>query len=173
MPTQRMTLNKIKIRIANSKDWQSIIDIYNQAVSEGGKTADTEPVIIEQRKEWLKLHNQKRYPLLVAESDHKVIGWCGVSPHRPGRKALEITAEISYYIDINFRNKGIASRLIEKAIQESRQNGIKNLYALLLEINSPSICILKKFNFEQWGYLPKVAEINNEFVSQIIFGKHI
>ena len=168
-----MNANKIKIRIANSKEWQSIIDIYNQAVLEGGKTADTEPVTLEQRADWLKLHEQKRYPLFVAESDCQVIGWCSVSPHRPGRKALEITAEISYYIDINFRNKGIALRLIKSAIKESRKNGIKNLYALLLEINSPSISILKKFNFEKWGYLPKVAEINNEYVGQLIYGKHI
>lgn len=168
-----MNANKIKIRIANSKEWQSIIDIYNQAVLEGGKTADTEPVTIEQRADWLKLHEKKRYPLFVAESDRQVIGWCSVSPHRPGRKALEITAEISYYIDINFRNKGIALRLIKRAIKESRKNGIKNLYALLLEINSPSISILKKFNFEKWGYLPKVAEINNEYVGQLIYGKHI
>ena len=111
-----MNLENIIIRIATPNDWQNIIDIYNQAILEGGKTADTERVTIDQRKEWLKLHEQKRYPIFVAEINSDIIGWCSISPHRPGRKALEITAEISYYIEKNYNKKGIASVLINTAI---------------------------------------------------------
>lgn len=168
-----MNTDKIKIKIANQNDWQGVIDIYNQAILEGGKTADTEIVMVNQRKDWLKLHEYKRYPILVAELENKTIGWCSVSPHRPGRKALEITAEISYYVDNNYRNKGIGSLLIEEAIEISKQNGIKNLYAILLDINLQSIKILERFKFEKWGYLPQVAEINNKLVGQLIYGKNL
>jgi phosphinothricin acetyltransferase len=119
------------------------------------------------------LHEQKRYSILVAELENKTIGWCSVSPHRPGRKALEITAEISYYVDENFRRNGIVSLLIKNAIEISKQNGFKNLFAILLDINLQSIYILKKFGFEKWGHLPKVAKINNDFLGQFIFGKQI
>ena len=168
-----MNLENIIIRIATPNDWQNIIDIYNQAILEGGKTADTERVTIDQRKEWLKLHEQKRYPIFVAEINSAIIGWCSISPHRPGRKALEITAEISYYIEKNYRKKGIASMLINTAIGFSKQNGIENLYAILLEINLESIKILEKFGFEKWGFLPKVAKIKNEVFGQFIYGKNL
>jgi len=163
----------LSIRIANQGDWQRIIDIYNQAVLEVGKTADTKPVSVKQRKAWLKLHEQKRYPILIAESESEIVGWCSVSPHRPGRKALDITAEISYYVDTNFRKKGVASTLISKIVEISKQNKIENLFAILLEINSISIYVLKKFGFEKWGYLPNVAKINGYYSGQFIYGKKL
>jgi len=168
-----MNTDKIKIKIANQNDWQGVIDIYNQAILEGGKTADTEIVTVDQRKEWLIIHEQKRYPIIVAELESQIVGWCSISPHRPGRKALAITAEISYYVDVNYRKNGIATFLIEKAIEAAKQNGIKNLYAILLDINLQSIKILERFKFEKWGYLPKVAEINNKLVGQLIYGKNL
>ncbi|MCB0752798.1 MAG: N-acetyltransferase [Ignavibacteriae bacterium] len=163
----------LEIRIANPNDWKRIIEIYNQAILEGAKTADTEIVTVEQRKDWLELHEQKRYPILVAEIDSHIIGWCSISPHRAGRKALEITAEISYYIDFGHRQKGIATILIQKAIEQAKENYIQNLYAILLDVNSNSIRILEKFGFEKWGYLPKVAKIKNNLFGQFIYGKNI
>ncbi len=52
----------LTIRIANKGDWQRIIEIYNQSVLERGKTADIEPISVEQRKDWLILHEQKKIP---------------------------------------------------------------------------------------------------------------
>ncbi len=101
------------------------------------------------------------------------MGWCSISPYRPGRKALEITAEISYYVDVNFRKKGVATNLISEIIAFSKQNKIENLFAILLEINSTSIYILEKFGFERWGYLPDVAKINGIYSGQFIYGKNL
>lgn len=162
--------SNITMRTANQDDWARIIEIYNQAVLENGKTADTEPQTVEGRKDWLKLHLNSRYPILLAEQNSQIVGWCSLSPHRPGRKALEKTAEISYYVDQNYRGNGIGSLLIKSAIETSRKNGIKNLFAILLDINKSSVSILKKFGFERWGYLPKVAEINGEVCGQFIYG---
>ncbi|MCB9249751.1 MAG: N-acetyltransferase [Ignavibacteriales bacterium] len=164
---------KIKIRIADYKDWQSIIDIYNQAVLEKDKTADTQPITVEERKDWLQQHSLYKYPILLAEINNIIVGWCSISPHRPGRKALEITAEISYYINKNYRKKGVGSFLIEEAISSSRKKGIKNLFAILLDINLDSVSILEKFGFQKWGHLPNVAEIDGKTCGQFIYGKHI
>lgn len=165
--------SKIAIRTATQDDWERIIEIYNQAVLEGEKTADTEPVTIEERKDWLSLHLNKRYPILIAEKKSQIVGWCSLSPHRPGRKALEKTAEISYYIHTNYRRQGIASTLITASIETAKQNGITNLFSILLDINKHSITILEKFGFEKWGHLPNIAEINGKVCGQFIYGKNI
>lgn len=163
----------IIIRIALESDWQSIIDIYNQAVLEIGKTADTEQQTVEGRKNWLEQHLCPKYPILLAETNSKIAGWCSISPHRPGRKALERTAEISYYIDRTLRNKGIATALIKATIGKAKEREIKNLFAILLDVNSPSINLLEKMGFEKWGHLQKVAEIDGQICGQFIYGKHI
>lgn len=163
----------LNIRVALKSDWQSIIDIYNQAVLEIGKTADTEPQTLEGRKCWLDEHLETKYPILLAETNSKIVGWCSLSPHRPGRKALERTAEISYYIDRDFRKKGIGITLIQASIEHAKDSEIKNLFAILLDINTPSINLLEKMEFEKWGHLPNVAEINGQICGQYIYGKHI
>ena len=167
-----MTIDKfnIAIRVANQDDWARIIKIYNQAILEGGKTADLEIVTIDQRKEWLGQHLSQKHPILLAESESQIIGWCSISPHRPGRGALENTAEISYYVDQEYRGNGIGSLLIKSSIETSRKNGIRNLFAILLDINKSSVSILKKFGFKKWGHLPKIAEINGKICGQFIYG---
>ena len=163
----------INIRSALKSDWPSIIDIYNQAVLEIGKTADTEIQTVESRMNWLVQHLDQKYPILLAETNSKIAGWCSLSPHRQGRKALEKTAEISYYIDRNYRKKGIAKLLINSIFEKAEEREIKNLYAILLDINTPSINLLEKMGFEKWGHLPKVAEVDGQICGQFIYGKHI
>jgi phosphinothricin acetyltransferase len=163
----------IILRNALKSDWQSIIDIYNQAVLEIGKTADTEQQTVAGRKNWLEQHLSPKYPIILAETNSKIVGWCSLSPHRPGRKALERTAEISYYIDRDFRKKGIATTLIKAAIVKAKERDIKTLFAILLDINTPSVNLLEKMGFEKWGHLPNVAEIDGEICGQFIYGKHI
>lgn len=160
-------------RIANESDWQRIIDIYNQSVLDLGKTADTEKQSIDSRIGWLMEHSHSKHPIILALYEDHIVGWCSLSPHRPGRKALEKTAEISYYVDKQYQGKGIGTYLISDAINYAKKSGIKNLYAILLDINLISINILVKFGFEKWGHLPNVAEINDLICGQFIYGKHL
>ena len=85
----------MNIRIAEWKDIESLVDIYNQAVELGQKTADLQPVTVNSRKQWFENHKPDKYPILVAEFNNIVIGYATISAYRPGRQALRFTAEIS------------------------------------------------------------------------------
>jgi L-amino acid N-acyltransferase YncA len=163
----------MNIRTATENDFTDIVKIYNQAVDEKFATADTEHVSIESRKEWFAQHSPETYPIYVAEQDGEIIGWCSLSPHRPGRKALRSVAEISYYIHKDHRRKGVANSLINDTIESAKALGFKNLISILLDLNRPSICILEKFGFEKWGYLPEVAEIDGVICGQYIYGRKL
>jgi L-amino acid N-acyltransferase YncA len=161
------------IRTATEKDFPEIIKIYNHAIDEKFATADTDYVTTESRKEWFEQHSPQTYPIYIAEENGQVIGWCSLSPHRPGRKALRTVAEISYYIHKNHRRKGVANSLINHTINSARELGFKNLISILLDLNNPSIYILEKFGFEKWGHLPNVAEIDGVICGQYIYGKKL
>jgi phosphinothricin acetyltransferase len=163
----------VNIRTAKEKDHPDIIKIYNHAVDEKFATADTEHVIPESRKEWFAQHSPETYPIYVAEENNEIIGWCSLSPHRPGRKALRKVAEISYYIHKDHRRKGIANSLINHTIESAKSLGFKNLITILLDLNKPSIYILEKFGFEKWGHLPDIAEIDEVICGQYIYGRKI
>lgn len=170
MPEEKKT---VSFRIALMEDWFRIIDIYNQSVNETGKTADTDPQTVESKNGWLKDHLDEKYPIIIAEINGQMVGWCSLSKYRPGRKALASTAEISYYLDKQYRGSGIGTSLIEEAISYAKDHGIKNLMAVLLDINEASSRILTKFGFVKWGHLPNIAEINGSTCGQFIFGKNI
>jgi phosphinothricin acetyltransferase len=161
------------IRFAKREDFESIIAIYNHAIDEKFATADTEQVTLESKKEWFAQHLPETYPIYVAEKNGEIIGWCSLSPHRPGRKALRTVTEISYYIHKDHRRKGVANSLIIHTIESAKVLGFRNLIAILLDLNNPSIYILKKFGFERWGHLPGVADIDGVICGQFIYGKKL
>ena len=163
----------MNIRLANGNDFSQIVQIYNHAVDEKFATADTAYVTIDSKKNWFEQHSSQTYPIYVAEENGKLVGWCSLSPHRPGRKALSSVAEISYYIHKNHRRKGIANLLITYTIEKAKQLGFKNLITILLDLNKPSIYILEKFGFEKWGHLPGIAEIDGVICGQFIYGKKL
>ena len=59
------------------------------------------PVRVKDRINWFKEHDQKKYPIIVAEQNDKILGWISLSPYRPGRLALRFTAEVSYFVHNN------------------------------------------------------------------------
>jgi len=161
-----------KIRIAEPADLPALVDIYNQAVS-AQATAALELVRIDDRRRWFEEHGQDKYPILVAEYEKAIWGYVYLSPYRPGRSALRQTAEVSYFVDYNHHNQGVASTLLDACIQMCPKLKIKRLFAILLETNVSSIATLKKFDFEQWAHLPDVAEIDGVEVSQVYFGRKV
>jgi L-amino acid N-acyltransferase YncA len=163
----------LNIRPAISNDYNEIVAIYNHAVDEKFATADTEHVTIESRKNWFAQHSSNTYPIYVGEENGEIVGWCSLSPHRPGRKALRTVAEISYYIHKDHRRKGIANKLISYTIDEASRLGFKNLISILLDLNKTSTYILEKFGFEKWGHLPNIAEIDGVICGQYIYGKKL
>lgn len=50
---------------------------------------------------------------------------------------------------------------------------IRNLFALLLDINEGSSRILEKLGFERWGHMPGIAEIDDRECGHLIYGKNI
>lgn len=163
----------MELRIAANVDWPQIIAIYNQAVEEAFCTADTEPATIESRKTWLEQHQDPHYPIFVAEVDGSVLGWCSLSPYRPGRKALSGVAEISYYLERQARGQGVASQLMDHALKQAHTLEFHSLVAILMDVNHASIGLLRKYQFKLWGHLPDIARFKDGNCGQFIYGRKI
>lgn len=161
------------IRTAHMGDLNDIIRIYNQAVSNKYATADLDPISANDKLGWFEAHDDERYSIYVYQEDDKILGWCAISPYREGRRALIDSAEISYYVDYDHHQQGIGGKLVEHAIEEAPRLGKRVLFGILLERNFVSRKLLENFGFDQWAYLPDVAEIGGERVSQVYLGKRL
>ncbi len=160
----------MNIRIAQRNDLELMVQIYNQAILAGQKTGDLTPLKVKDRVKWFEDHVSNKYPILISEKNNIIVGYLSISAYRPGRMALQHTAEVSYFIHFDYHRQRIASNLLKHAIEICPSLKIKTLIAIVLDTNLTSIKLLENYGFKKWGYLPKVADFDGIEVGHLYYG---
>lgn len=161
-----------KIEDATFADLTAIVEIYNSTIAGRRVTADLQPVSIADREQWFHEHNSHHRPLWVLRQGTEVAAWFSFQSFY-GRPAYNATAEISMYVSEKFRGSGAGQMLLTEAIERAPGLGIKNLVGFVFGHNEPSLGILKKFGFKEWGMLPGVAELDGIERDLVILGRKI
>jgi L-amino acid N-acyltransferase YncA len=159
------------IRDAVEADLPAIIEIYNATVPTRMVTAELEPTTVEARLPWFQEHSPEQYPFWVAELEGRVIGWLDFKKLLP-RCAYRGTAEISVYVDEEFRRRGVGQRLLEHAIARAPSLGIRALVGLIFGHNEPSLKLFRRVSFERWAFLPGVAQLDGVERDLVMMGQH-
>jgi L-amino acid N-acyltransferase YncA/predicted O-methyltransferase YrrM len=159
------------IRDAVEADLPAIVEIYNAAVPTRMVTAELEPTTVEARLPWFREHSPEQYPFWVAESEGRVIGWLDFKKFLP-RCAYRGTAEISVYVDAEFRRRGVGQRLLEQAIARAPSLGITALVGLIFAHNEPSLKLFQRLGFERWAFFPGVAQLDGVERDLVAMGQH-
>jgi L-amino acid N-acyltransferase YncA len=160
------------IRDARESDLEAIVRIYNAAIPGRLATADTEPVSVDSRRPWLREHDAGRHPLWVAERDGRVVGWLSVSAFY-GRPAYASTAELSVYVDPAVHRGGVASALLQRAIDRAADLAVRTYLGFIFAHNARSLALFRTFGFEQWAHLPSVAVLDGVERDLLILGKRV
>ncbi len=161
-----------KIRDGVAEDLAKIVEIYNASIPQRLATADLEPISLESRQLWFTNHHCDRYPLWVMAKGTDVMGWLSLQRFY-GRPAYHKTAEISIYIAPNYQHQGVGRQLLQHAIAESPRLGLHTLMGLIFAHNQPSLKLFKGLDFEQWGYLPEIADFDDIKRDLVIMGRKI
>ncbi|BDZ32043.1 N-acetyltransferase family protein [Lactiplantibacillus sp. WILCCON 0030] len=161
----------ITLRTATMSDLPIIVDIYNQVIPGHQVTADLKPVTVDQRREWFLGHTAPHYPLWVISNGDLIVGWLSFSAFY-GRAAYAKTAEISIYLDRSVQGQGIGSQVLEMVPGKVTLAGLNVLLAYVFSSNLASIKLFQKFGYDQWGFLPGVAELDHRANDLVILGKH-
>ena len=159
----------MKIRDAIESDLPAIVQIYNAAIPGRMATADLKPVSVESRLAWYREHSPNSLPIWVMESEQKIVGWLSFQLFY-GRAAYQHTAEVSIYVAPDRQCCGIGQKLLQSAIARSPELQLKTLMGIIFAHNQPSLKLFEKFGFQQWGYLPQVAELDGVERDVIILG---
>jgi phosphinothricin acetyltransferase len=149
----------MEIRNAVLSDLPAIVAIYNSTVASRMVTADTESVSVDSRRAWFDQHSSSRRPLWVALEGGHMAGWLSFSSFY-GRPAYDHTCEVSVYLDPQFRRRGIGSQLLRRSIEHAPAIGVNTLLGFIFAHNTPSLRLVEKHGFTQWGYLPRVAVLD-------------
>ena len=163
-------------RLATLDDLPAIVAIYNTTIASREVTADTEPVSVESRLSWFHQHHPESRPLWVIElansASQATLGWMSYSNFY-GRPAYSGTAELSIYIDEDWRGKGIGRYCLTEAIAFAPTISVHTLLGFIFGHNTASLALFDKFGFATWANLPKVANLDGIERDLIILGKRV
>jgi phosphinothricin acetyltransferase len=90
-----------------------------------------------------------------------------------GRPAYATTAEVSVYVDPTSQRRGIATELMEHMLVRAPGLGLRTLLGFVFAHNDRSVYLCKKFGFEEWGHLPRVALLDGVERDLLILGRRL
>lgn len=144
------------IREASEKDLKSILEIYNDAILNTTAIYAYKIQTLEEKKQWYKKKKQDGYPLLVFEENDRAVGFATFGSFREW-PAYKYTIEHSVYVHKDYRNQGIATKLMKKIIKIANEREYATLVAGIDAANEVSIKMHKKIGFKYSGTVKKAG----------------
>ncbi len=119
----------IKIENVTEDDAAELLEIYSYYVKNTAISFEcTLPTVEEFR---LRIKNTlKKYPYISAKCDGKIVGYAYAGSFI-AREAYKFSAELTIYVDKNFRKCGIGKKLYGELQERLKKMGITNFYACI------------------------------------------
>jgi L-amino acid N-acyltransferase YncA len=146
----------MNIRLANEKDADGILAIYTPYITNTSFTFETEVPAVKAFADRINSY-LNNWPWLVCEMDGKIAGYAYGSRYRE-RTGYQWCVECSVYIHDDFQRRGIAKILYNALFEILKQQGYRNVYAVINLPNDKSVqlhesCGFKWFvTYENAGY---------------------
>lgn len=173
------------VQRASKDDLAEILAVYNQSIAGKQATANLEPVTCEERMQWFEEHlNSATRPIYIVRAETKdsdnigsktlspIVAW-GSFSDLYARTAYHISTEISIYLNKANHGQGLGSALTSWMLTQAPSLGIHNVVALIFAHNQPSLGLFRKLGFEQWGYMPKVCDMQGFIADVVMLGKAV
>lgn len=137
-----------RIRAAEARDLNRLVQIYNYYVSETHITFDVNPFAVGSRTQWFTgFAANGPHRLYIVENDEKLLGYASSSPFKD-RAAYNTSVETTIYLDRDHQGQGYGLELYGHLIEElGREPGVHRAYAGIAMPNPASVSLHEKLGF--------------------------
>ncbi|MGE0599051.1 MAG: N-acetyltransferase family protein [Dehalococcoidia bacterium] len=140
----------MNVRPATEAELPAINAIYNFYVGTSPATFDLAPMTEQWRQDWYAARASGGLPVLVAEVDGDVAGWCCLSPWSP-KKAYQKTVDESIYIADAHRGHGVGKALLGAILVEAQRLDVHVVMAGIVGCQEPSLALHRSLGFVEAG----------------------
>ncbi len=148
----------ISILPTQPEHWEQVRRIHAEGIATGEATFETEPE--SDWGSWSAAHLE--YGRLVAAAGDRVLGWAALTPVSD-RCVYAGVAEVSVYIADDARGQGVGSRLMQRLVEASEENGIWTLQAGIFDGNATSVALHEKFGFRLVGRRERLGKLKGRW----------
>lgn len=125
-----------------------VIDIFNYYVENSYSAYPEQKISYDYYEKFLEI--ARNYPAFSIKIENQCVGFCFLNSYNP-LSTFNETAVITYFIDKDFKGKGIGTIALNKLEDEARIRGIKNILANISSVNEESLAFHKKNGFNECG----------------------
>ncbi|MCX7746001.1 MAG: GNAT family N-acetyltransferase [Clostridia bacterium] len=150
------------IRKVNLADSKAICDIYNYYISNTTITFEEAQVTQEEMNNRIKDISSK-LPWIVYECDGVVVGYAYATIWK-ARSAYRYSAELSVYIDVNHKRRGIGSELYRYVIELLRDREFHSAIGGIALPNSASVRLHEKLGFKKVAHFEQIGFKQNTWI---------
>ena len=143
------------IRLAQSNDAEGILAIYASYITNTSFTFEAEVPSVKDFSERITSY-LNNWPWLVCEIDGKIAGYAYGSKYRE-RVGYQWCVECSVYIHDDFMKRGIAKTLYTLLFEILKQQGYRNVYAVINLPNDRSVQLHESCGFTWFANYEKVG----------------
>ena len=160
----------MKFRMAQEKDAATLLEIYKQYI-DTTVTFEYELPSKEVFQRRIREYS-KEYPYFICTENGRCVGY--VYAHRAQeRAAFQWNAELSIYLDKNYREKGVGTVLYEMMFEILAKQGVNTLYGLVTTPNPKSVKLHEKTGFQLAGTYHNTGYKANQWCDLLLYEKQI
>ena len=163
-----MNLTFIELK---ESDLPEVKKIYDWFIAHSTATFHTEPIQLEQLKEFLYI-DHPLYKSYLIYLDKEIAGYCFLTNYKK-RQAYDRTAELTIYLKQEFSGKGIGKIAVARLEKIAIEKGLKNLLAIITGDNDGSIALFKSCGYVQCANFRNVGEKFGKVLDVVGFQKQL
>lgn len=152
-------------------DLHEVKRIYDWYIENSTATFHTEPVLIEQLKEFIYVKHPV-YKAYMIYAGKEIAGYCFLTYHKK-RQAYDRTAEVTIYLNPEWRTRGIGKIALIHLERAAQKAGLKNLIGVISGDNEGSISLFEKAGYIKCAHFKNVGEKFSKVLDVVAFQKEI
>jgi L-amino acid N-acyltransferase YncA len=162
---------KTEFKTIKEQDLPYIKEIYDWYIENSTATFHTEPIGINELKEFIYIDHTVYQSFLICIDD-VIAGYCFLTYYKK-RQAYDRSAEVTLYLKSEFHKKGIGSMALKYLEERAEESGLKNLIGIITGDNHGSIALFEKSGYTRCAHFKNVGEKFNRVLDVVAYQKEI
>ncbi len=155
------------VQSASEEDLDDIVDVIDEVAEEHGHiVAASLARRLSHEGTLLRRNEAISRMVFVATVGQEVVGWCHLESSEAA--ALSHTAELTLGVLAEFRNAGIGTTLMNRALEWAEESGFAKVYQSLPATNTQAIDFLKANDWVEESRRPDHFNIDDRHVDEVM-----